>query len=185
MVQKLPLISLGDEKVAVFVDGQNLFHALKKQNIFHLDYEKLARALAAPYGKLERRLLVTGVRVEPGGYVRQRKFTDALRYRGWEVVETRVEERPGGWVEKESDTALALHMIEDGIRDRWDILILVSGDGDLAYPLRKLRQLGKRVVVVQFLDFVARHLAEAADEVVLLHDFLEGRLEDFAYEGAA
>jgi uncharacterized LabA/DUF88 family protein len=96
-----------------------------------------------------------------------------------------VEERPEGWVEKESDTALALHMIEDGIRDRWDILILVSGDGDLAYPLRKLRQLGKRVVVVQFLDFVARHLAEAADEVVLLHDFLEGRLEDFAYEGAA
>jgi uncharacterized LabA/DUF88 family protein len=185
MKQKFPLIPLSDEKVAVFVDGQNLFHALKGRNIFHLDYEKLARALAAPYGKLERRLLVTGVRVEPGGYVRQRKFTDALRYQGWEVVETRVEERPEGWVEKESDTALAFHMTEDGIRDRWDVLILVSGDGDLAYPLRKLRQLGKRVVVVQFEDFLSHHLEEAADEVVLLHDFLEGRLEDFAYEGAA
>ncbi|KGQ21513.2 LabA-like NYN domain-containing protein [Thermus filiformis] len=185
MVQRLPFIALGDERVAVFVDGQNLFHALKKRGIFHLDYEKMARALAAPYGRLERRLLVTGVWVEAGGYIRQRRFTDALRYQGWEVVETRVEERPERWVEKESDTALAFHMTEDAIKDRWDILILVSGDGDLAYPVRKLRQMGKRVVVVQFEEFLSHHLKEAADKVVLLDDFLGGRLAEFTYEGAA
>jgi len=185
MMQRLPFISLGDEKVAVFVDGQNLFYALKNRSILHLDYEKLARALAAPYGRLERRLLVTGIWVEAGGYVRQRKFLDALRHQGWEVVETRVEERSEGWVEKESDTAVAFHMTEEGIRDRWDVLILVSGDGDLAYPVRKLRQMGKRAVAVQFLDFLARRLAEAADEVVLLDDFLGGRLAEFTYAGAA
>lgn len=167
MVQKFPPIALGTQRVKAFVDGQNFYHALKKHGVSHVDYEKLVRAFAAEYGSLVGKLLVSGVYVE-GGYISSRRFTDALRYQGWEVIETQLKRTSGGYEEKESDVALAWHMADDLRCDLWDVALLFSGDGDLAYPVRRITAKGKLVIVVQFQDFISRRLAEAASEVRLL-----------------
>lgn len=173
MVQKFPPIALGTKRVKVFVDGQNFYHALKKHGIPRVDYEKLARALAAEYGSLVGKLLVTGVYVEEG-YVFSRRFTDALRHQGWQVIETPVKRTPWGHEEKESDVVLACEITKDLSNDRWDVVLLLSGDGDLAYPVREATAMGKLVVVVQFQDFISRRLAEAASDVRLLDpEFLD------------
>jgi uncharacterized LabA/DUF88 family protein len=181
MTQKFPPIALGTERVAVFVDGQNFHHALKKYNLIRIDYEKMARALAVEYGKLVRKLLVSGVHIE-GGYVFQRPFTDALRYQGWEVVETHLKEGFGKREEKEADAALVWEMAEDTLSDRWDVLLLLSGDGDFAYPVRKATARGKWVVVVQFEDFISKRLERASSYVRPLDSSF---LEQFSLRRAA
>ncbi|PZA06063.1 MULTISPECIES: NYN domain-containing protein [unclassified Meiothermus] len=179
MSQKLAPIS----RVALFVDGQNLFFAIKKHGLpLPLDYEQLAQALALDHGLLVKKFYVTGVWISPEERIAQRPFLDALRYRGWKVAETRVEEKPRGKVEKESDVALAWEMAADALADCWDTLVLLSGDGDLAYAVRQVGQRGKRVVVAQFQDFISLHLAKAAHEVKLLS---EADLQRFSYRKSA
>jgi len=173
MLQKFPPIALGAKRVKVFVDGQNFYHALKKHGVPRVDYEKLVRALAAEHGSLVGKLLVSGVYVE-GGYAPLRRFTDALRYQGWQVIETQLKRTPWGHEEKESDVALASEIMGDLPYDLWDVALLFSGDGDLAYPVRKATAQGKLVIVVQFQDFISRRLAEAASDVRLLDpEFLD------------
>jgi uncharacterized LabA/DUF88 family protein len=41
--------------------------------------------------------------------------------------------------EKGSDVNLAAHLLIDGVRDRYDCAIVVSGDSDLATPIRMVR----------------------------------------------
>lgn len=182
MTQKFPPIALGTERVAVFVDGQNFHHALKKYNLIRIDYEKMARALAVQYGKLIRKLLVSGVYEDESGYVSLRRFTDALRYQGWEVVETHLKEGFGRREEKEADAALVWEMAEDTLSDRWDVLLLLSGDGDFAYPVRKATARGKWVVVVQFEDFISKRLERASSNVRPLDPSF---LEQFSLRRAA
>lgn len=185
MLQRMPQISLADSKVAVFVDGQNYYFALQQRNL-RLDLEKLARALAAPYGCLTGKVLTTGV-VYVDGYSSTRPFLDALRYLNWEVHEFPIKESIDTVAktrkkEKEADMELGFRMYEMALENAYDVAVLISGDRDFVPALRRVRKIGKKVVVYQFQDFISQHLAEAADEVGLL-DSLD--LSQFLYTRAA
>lgn len=164
------------ERVAVFVDGQNLYQALKAHHIGRVDYDRLAAEFSAGYGNLVYKYMCMGVFRREDGFCPPIRFMDALKYKGWEVDKARVEMGR----EKEADAALTWKMAEGLHRDRWDVLLLFSGDGDLAYPVWKLRQGGKRVIVVQFQNFISLYLAGAASEVVLLD---EVSLDRFKIDG--
>ena len=55
----------------------------------------------------------------------------------------------GGWqVEKGVDVGIALDLVMGAYEDRWDVGIVVSGDGDLARAGRLVAETGKRFEVV-------------------------------------
>lgn len=51
--------------------------------------------------------------------------------------------------EKQSDVNLASHLLVDGFQNRYDVAIVITGDGDLATPVKMVqRECGKKVVVL-------------------------------------
>jgi len=51
----------------------------------------------------------------------------------------------GVWHEKGADVKIATDMISPAYRDLYDAAILVSGDGDLAPAVQKIRRTGRAV----------------------------------------
>ncbi len=67
-----------------------------------------------------------------------------------------------------TDVALALIAFEYALRDRCDTVVLITGDGDFTYLVRRLQNLGKIVEVISFDDSLSRCLKRAADKVTLI-----------------
>ena len=69
-------------RVAVFIDGNNLFHAARSHNI-DIDYNKLLRVLLGD-GRLLRAFFYTGVDI---GAERQQGFLLWMRRNGFRVIQ--------------------------------------------------------------------------------------------------
>ena len=86
--------------------------------------------------------------------------------------------------EKGSDVNLATHLLWDGVKEEYDIAIVVSNDSDLAEPVNIVKnELGKRIIILnphrerpsaelqkiadQFIDIRARHLVGSQFPAIL------------------
>ncbi len=67
-----------------------------------------------------------------------------------------------------TDVALALTAFEYAIKDRCDTVVLITGDGDFAYLVKKLQSLGKVVEVMSFDESLSERLRRVADKVTLI-----------------
>ncbi len=67
-----------------------------------------------------------------------------------------------------TDVALALTAFEYAIKDRCDTVVLITGDGDFTYLVKKLQSLGKVVEVISFDECLSGRLRRAADKVTLI-----------------
>nr|MDO8099647.1 NYN domain-containing protein [Candidatus Njordarchaeota archaeon] len=151
-----------DERVCIFVDGENLFYSQRRQGI-EIDYLKLKETL------VERRRLVRpyyyGTSTsEP----RQVRFFNLLRLAGYEVRVLPLVEHDGKKSEKGVDVMLVTDMLVLAHRDVYDVAVLVAGDGDYVYAVRALKEMGKRVEVAFFHDSCSRELRLSADRIVSL-----------------
>ena len=163
-------------RVAVFLDGPNLYKGLRDHGIStQIDYdilvERICEKLPKELGvvKVVKKVFANGVIRQPGGEIKGRRRSDALRYRGWLVREFPLEEEEGGRLkEKGLDGWLGLEMYRGASEAEYDLALLISGDGDFVPSVEGVRRLGKKVVVAQFQDSLSRHLAMGADGVVLL-----------------
>lgn len=100
----------------------------------------------------------------PQGETPHAGFLRALEEQGWEVIRGRIGK---GNREKESDVALAVRLVlaaAGGLKRA----VVVSGDGDLVPAVKAARELGCRVEVASFPEFLSRPLKEAADGVINL-----------------
>ena len=153
-------------KSAIFVDGPNLFMALNLTLPgFRLDFSALEALLAGTCPVALKRIYLAEKPGERGAH----RFARALQRAGWETRILRMTFRDGRATEKEVDVNLAVDLALLPYEARVDRVVLVSGDGDLAYPVRRLVASGLRVEVVQFLDVLSPRLAEAASEVRILN----------------
>lgn len=160
-------------RVAVFVDGANMFYAQKKARFF-IDYARVVE-LVKKDGVLYKPFFYIGSTVPPEA--RAEKFLNYLIYRcGFTVrekkVKTIVEEDTGNIVKKcNLDIEIAIDMFNT--IDNYDLAYLFSGDGDFERVVELLRTRGKRVFVVASRFMLARELANAADRVIYLEDLQE------------
>ena len=76
--------------------------------------------------------------------------------------------RDGQVVEKGVDIMLATDLLYYAWQDYYDMAVLVSGDGDFAYAIQTLKNLGKYVQVVTFESNQSPDLWEKADLRTLL-----------------
>ena len=143
-------------RVAVFIDGNNLFHAARFHNI-DIDYNKLLRVLLGD-GRLLRAFFYTGVDV---GAERQQGFLLWMRRNGFRVVQKELKTFFDGTRKANLDVEIAVDMLS--LAGSYDTAVLVSGDEDFVYAVNAVAYKGCRVEVAGFRSNTAPHLIDVAD----------------------
>lgn len=165
-----------DEKLAVFIDGSNLYAAARTLN-FDIDYRKLL-SWAGQRGRLIRAFYYTAL-VEDQDYTPIRPLVDWLDYNGYTMVTKPAKEFTDSQgrrkVKGNIDIELAIDMME--IADKVDHVILFSGDGDFRRLIEAIQRKGVRVSVVSTIStsppMIADELRRQADQFIDLTTIVE------------
>jgi uncharacterized LabA/DUF88 family protein len=159
MMGKSPLFK--KERVAIFVDSQNLYYSARMGYAAKVNYEKLLRLITK-----ERKMVKAFAYIvqPPDGDVKP--FATSLERIGYIVKIKDVRTRSDGSAKANWDMGIALDIL--GILDRVDTIILASGDGDFAPLVDFIKGKNKRVEIFAFADNTAYDLKEKADLFVPL-----------------
>jgi uncharacterized LabA/DUF88 family protein len=159
------------EKLAIFVDGANLYGASKGLQ-FDIDYKKL-HDLFCRKGTLLRASYYTAM-VSDEEFTPLRPLVDWLDYNGWTMVTKPVHEFTDsqGRVRRKGnmDVELAVDVME--MAEHVDHIVIFSGDGDFTRLVKAVQRRGKRVSVVSTIKtqppMCADELRRAADSFIEL-----------------
>ena len=157
------------ERVALFIDGANLY-ATAKALTFDIDYKRLL-ALFRSKGQLVRALYYTAL-AEDQEYSSIRPLIDWLDYNGYTMVTKPTKEFVDAAgrrkIKGNMDIELAVDAME--LSEYLDHVVLFSGDGDFRSLVEALQHKGKRVSVVSTLTttppMIADELRRQADQFI-------------------
>ncbi len=161
-------------RVAVFIDGNNLFHAARFHNI-DIDYNKLLRVLLGD-GRLLRAFFYTGVDV---GAERQQGFLLWMRRNGFRVIHKELKTFYDGTRKANLDVEIAVDMLS--LAGRYDTAVLVSGDEDFVYAVNAVAYKGCRVEVAGFRSNTAPKLIDVADYFIDLGEIADRVRKDMSH----
>lgn len=162
-----------EDRVAIFIDGSNLYHALRANlGRFNVNFAEFVSKLCS-----SRRLFRTyyynvlqDPTQRPDAYREQQEFLDILRKTPYmEVRLGSMKIAQGIPVEKGVDVMLATDLLYFAWNDFYDTAVLVSGDSDFAYALQAIKNMGKHVEVAYFESGISRDLLDIADNRHLLN----------------
>lgn len=157
----------GRNRVAIFIDGSNLYHSLDENcGRFDVDFGALSMKLCGERSHFRTyyyNVLQSPDR-NPAAYEGQQKFLSALRSTPYlELRLADAKTRGEIMVEKGVDIMLATDLLNMAWRDLYDVAVVVSGDGDFAYAVHSVKDLGKHVEIAAFQSSLSQELAQAAD----------------------
>lgn len=153
-------------RVAIFIDGSNLFYASIHLNI-EIDYTKLLRRLTGE-SRLLRSFFYTGVDTTNK---KQQGFLLWMRRNGYRVITKDLEKFADGSKKANLDIEIAVDML--ALEGSYDTAVLVSGDGDLAYAADAISYQGIRVEVVSLRSMTSDSLINVADHYIDLETIKE------------
>ena len=168
-----------DERLALFIDGSNLYAAARALN-FDIDYKRLLE-LFSDQAYLVRALYYTAL-IEDQEYSPIRPLVDWLDYNGYTMVTKPTKEFTDASgrrkIKGNMDIELAIDLLE--MAPSLDHAVLFSGDGDFRRLVEAVQRKGLRVTVVSTMrsqpPMVADELRRQADHFVELQD-LRTRIE--------
>lgn len=146
-------------RVAIFIDGSNLFYAALQLGI-EIDYTKLLVRLTAG-SRLLRSFFYTGV---DRTNEKQQGFLLWMRRNGYRVIAKDLVQLPDGSKKANLDVEIAVDMM--ALVGSYDTAVLVSGDGDLAYAVDAVSYRGVRVEVVSLRSMTSDSLINVADRYI-------------------
>jgi uncharacterized LabA/DUF88 family protein len=171
-------MSVPNEKVALFIDGANLYATAKALG-FDIDYKRLLREFQSR-GYLMRAFYYTAV-IEDQEYSSIRPLIDWLDYNGYSVVTKAtkefVDQTGRRKVKGNMDIELAVDAME--LAGHIDQMVLFSGDGDFRSLVEAVQRRGVRVIVVSTIStqppMVADELRRQADQFIDIIE-LQGKI---------
>jgi uncharacterized LabA/DUF88 family protein len=167
-----------DDRVAVFIDGANLYQAAKALG-FDIDYKRLLHTLAHDCRFL-RAYYYTAL-LDEQEYSPIRPLVDWLDYNGYTMVTKPLKEFTQATGRRKykgnMDVEITVDVME--ISTRVDHVVLVSGDGDFRRLVEAVQRRGVRVTVISTIrtqpPMVADELRRQADYFLDLAE-LQGRV---------
>lgn len=153
-------------RVAVFIDGNNLFHAAR-YHALDIDYNKLLQVLLGD-GRLLRAFFYTGVDTAAG---RQLGFLLWMRRNGFRVVQKELKTFYDGSRKANLDVEIAVDMLS--LAGAYDTAVLVSGDEDFVYAVNACAYKGCRVEIAGFRTNTAPKLIDVADYFIDLGEIAD------------
>src|SRR5690242_10083132 len=165
-----------DERVALFIDGANLYATAKSLG-FDIDYRRLL-GFFRKRSRLIRAIYYTAL-MEDAEYSPIRPLIDWLDYNGYRVVTKPAKEFTDSLgrrkVKGNMDIELAIDVMQ--LADNLDHIVLFSGDGDFRSLISAVQAKGRRTSVVSTLTtrppMVADELRRQADQFVDLAELRE------------
>lgn len=152
-------------RVAIFIDGNNLFHAARTIGV-EVDYAKLLKILCKN-GSLLRAFFYTGVDENAS---KQQGFLLWMRRNGYRVVQKELKVFADGTKKANLDVEIAVDMLS--LCGKYDTAILVSGDEDFAYAVNAVAYKGVRVEIAGFRNNTSPKLVDVADKFIDLDNLL-------------
>lgn len=136
-----------DERLALFIDGANLYAASKALE-FDIDYKSLLKWFS-DQSRLVRSFYYTAL-VDDQEYSPIRPLVDWLNYNGFTMVTKPAREYTDNQGRKKVKSGIDIEMAIDmmDIADKIDHIVLFSGDGDLRRLVETVQNKGVRVSVV-------------------------------------
>ncbi len=162
-----------DEKLALFIDGSNLYAAAKSL-AFDIDY-KLLRQEFMQRGKLLRAFYYTTL-LENDDYSPIRPLVDWLNYNGFTMVTKAAKEFVDSQGRRKIKGSMDIELTVDAmeIADHVDHIVLFSGDGDFRPLVEAVQRKGVRVSVVSTIrsqpPMIADDLRRQADNFIELDE---------------
>ena len=144
------------DRVAVFVDVQNVFYTVKQSHGCHFDYQEFWDQVTA--GREVVRAYAYAIDRQDPKQIRFQKIIESI---GFEVKLKPFIQRRDGSAKGDWDVGITLDMIE--LATDIDVAVLASGDGDFDLVVRKLRDAhGVEVEVYGERKLTAAALIQAA-----------------------
>lgn len=169
------MIFYKEERMAMFIDGANLYAASRGLG-FDIDYKRLLE-LFAGRGRLVRAFYYTAL-IENEEYSPIRPLVDWLDYNGYAMVTKPTKEFTDAFgrrkIKGNMDIELAIDVME--MCDHVDHIMIFSGDGDFRRLVEAVQRKGVRVSVVSTMrsnpPMVADELRRQADNFIELQDLM-------------
>ena len=164
------------KRIAVFIDGSNLYHSLKNLGINSIDFQKLINLLKG------ERLLVSvfyynaplDISIDSKKYWEQQKFFDALRkIPDFHVILCRLRKHKKvdgnfDFEVKGDDVHLSVDLVSGAYENIYDTALIVSGDEDFVPAIKKAQKLGKKVENIYFSSTSSNYLKKTCDSSLCL-----------------
>ena len=151
-------------RVYVFIDVANIFYSQQTLK-WRISYQKLMKYFKRECD-LGKCFVYTGVFKENHNQERFLKMLQKcgyiLRTKSVKKITTR-----NGHLEWKADFDVEMSFEIDDLASEYDTMILLSGDSDLAFTLRRVKNKGKRVIVMSTRGHVALELLKEAKFVDL------------------
>lgn len=152
------------EKIAILIDGSNLFFFLKSQNLPNLtyyDYAGLCEFLAENRETTYKGYYIGVVKVNPKSpdrvkAAKMRHSQTSLfghlqsKTQGFTIKRGYLMENDGVYHEKGVDVEIAVDIVKGAYEDLYDTAIIISSDTDLIPAMKVAREKGKKVEYIGF-----------------------------------
>lgn len=170
------MIFYPNERIALFIDGSNLYATAKALG-FDIDYKRLLN-LFRTKGRLLRALYYTAL-IEDEEYSSIRPLIDWLDYNGYTMITKPTKEFTDSAGRRKVKGNMDIELTVDAMElaKHLDHIVLFSGDGDFRVLVEALQHQGKRVTVVSTMNtqppMVSDELRRQADQFIDLADLEE------------
>ncbi len=166
------------ERVAIFIDGSNLYHSLDRVKI---DFDKLIKELAKDRILTNTCYYITplDITLNEEKYWKHQKFLAELgKISSFKVVlcTLRKHKNKDGTFSfdvKGDDVYLANDMLVGAYENLYDTAILISGDEDFAPIINTLKRLNKKTENAFFTKTSSKKLRKLCDKVINLSIILD------------
>jgi len=155
----MTIIKHKDQRVAVFIDTQNLYHSAKNLYRARVNFGNVLKEAVA--GRQLIRAVAYVVTTESG---EEKAFFDALTKMGIETKTKELQVFYGGAKKADWDVGMAVDAIK--LSSRLDAVVLATGDGDFIPLVEYLKTHGVQVEVISFGKSSSGKLRDAADEFI-------------------
>jgi uncharacterized LabA/DUF88 family protein len=146
------------EKIAVFVDVQNIYYTVRDTYQDFFNYQTLWNRLS-----VQHNIVLANAYAIESVNSKQKSFQQTLRNIGFEVNLKPYIQRSDGSAKGDWDVGIAIDMMDAAARQDIDKLVLLSGDGDFDRLLQRISSgNGKDTVVYGVPQLTAASLVNAA-----------------------
>ena len=154
------------EKIAVFVDVQNIYYTTKQFYHCHFDYNAFWAKISLNRTVVKAIAYAIDKRDE-----KQKQFQHILKGIGFEVKLKPFIQRSDGSAKGDWDVGITLDVVE--YAKNADVVILASGDGDFDLLVNKIRKdFGVSVEVYGVAQLTATSLINSASQFIPIEDDL-------------
>ncbi|MBI5148151.1 NYN domain-containing protein [Candidatus Pacearchaeota archaeon] len=167
------------ERVMIFIDGSNLYHILKKfyknKDMNTFNFDKFIKLLSKNRNLIRTYYYnaILNREEDPEKYAKQQKFFEKLRLiSNFELIPCRMQkdfvDGKVRYFVKGDDISIAVDMLKLAYNNAYDTAVLVSTDGDFVPVIKAVKEIGKRVENIGFINFFSWHLKQTCDKFDML-----------------